>query len=305
MRYDGISPYARAALAVWTAVLLILFLWLVQFFLRRRKRGRGAASLASALLCFAMAQFQAFCIAAAASGRELRLAAMLPAWAPVGACLLFTAAAAALWLRARKELRLPDSYTAYAEDRMAELSEAVAQYTIEKEILNAKIRIHDELGKMLLTAERYLRDGKRDKSALIEEWRRNNRLLLNETPDEPPPDGYAYMLKVAKDVGMRVVVDGTLPEDLAEKEVVTAAIHECLTNTIRHAKGSLLSITAREDRVVFTNDGRQPDAEITESGGLLSLRRLAERSGMEMEIESVPRFRLTLYRRKETICTEY
>lgn len=29
MRYDGLSPYARAALAVWTAILLILFLWLV------------------------------------------------------------------------------------------------------------------------------------------------------------------------------------------------------------------------------------------------------------------------------------
>ena len=299
MRYAELSPYARAALTVWTAVLLILFLWLAQFLFLRKKRGRGGTSLVCALLCFSLLQLQEFCSRAVADGTaewESRLAGVLPAWAFPGAEALFTAVAAALFIRLRKELRQPDSYTAYAEDRLAELSEAVAKYTIEKEVLDAKIRIHDELGKMLLTAKRYLSAGNRDKSALIAEWRRNNRLLLNETPDEPPPDGYAYMLQVARDVGIQVVLDGVLPEGPAEKKVVTAAIHECLTNTLRHAEGSRLNITAGEDRVVFTNDGRQPETEITESGGLLSLRRLAEHSGMEMKVESFPRFRLTLYR---------
>ena len=46
--------------------------------------------------------------------------------------------------------------------------------------------------------------------------------------------------------------------------------------------------------VVFTNDGKPPEGEISESGGLKSLRSTVEQFRGEMEIASEPRFMLTI-----------
>ena len=45
---------------------------------------------------------------------------------------------------------------------------------------------------------------------------------------------------------------------------------------------------------VFTNDGDPPEGEISESGGLKSLRSAVEQVRGEMEIASDPRFMLTI-----------
>jgi signal transduction histidine kinase len=94
------------------------------------------------------------------------------------------------------------------------------------------------------------------------------------------------------------VIDGKLPEDDVWKQVTASALHECLTNTFRHACGDTVYTKVTEDedgrRLIFTNNGNPPEGPIEERGGLKSLRKIAEDAGFTMDIETGEGFRLTL-----------
>ena len=179
------------------------------------------------------------------------------------------------------------------------LDRLITAYTIEKEQLDARIRIHDDFGKMLLLARRYIQ-GKGDKESMLAVWKSGSRLLETEQEDLTS-DGYEYMRSVAKDVGIRMIIKGELPVDTAVSDVVVTAIHECLTNTIRHAHGDTLNVTSEKGIVEITNNGDPPKEPIVENGGLGMLRKKAEASGIQMEVEAFPRFCLRLMIRRSHV----
>ena len=78
--------------------------------------------------------------------------------------------------------------------------------------------------------------------------------------------------------------------------MMIVAMRECLTNTVRHAEGTEMYVEIGtekgEDRITITNNGRRPEKEITEGGGLSGLRHSMENMGGTLRIESVPEFRL-------------
>ena len=79
---------------------------------------------------------------------------------------------------------------------------------------------------------------------------------------------------------------------------MTVAIHECLTNAVKHAKGKNLFVRVSNEGaqtvIALTNDGEPPAAPIVETGGLADLRKLAESRGVAMTVESAPEFCLKL-----------
>lgn len=91
--------------------------------------------------------------------------------------------------------------------------------------------------------------------------------------------------------------------DIAFRHVFACGLHECLTNTIRHAHGNMLRVEiAEEQRTIaihFSNNGEPPRHEIQEKGGLKSLRTLVEERGGEMQIQSTPVFQLHIKLKKE------
>lgn len=174
-----------------------------------------------------------------------------------------------------------------------------------KEVLNAKIKIHDELGTGLLSIKHYLQtNGNEDeKEQILARIKKNIDFLKQETVDTPQ-DEYVLMLTTAKTLGVSIVINGTLPEQEPMKHITATGIHECFTNTLRHAKGNMLFINITETdahtTVSFTNNGNPPSGEIPEKGGLSSLRAITEKAGGTMTISSVPEFRLTITLPKET-----
>ncbi len=167
----------------------------------------------------------------------------------------------------------------------------------EKEILAAKIRLHGDLGRCLLSLQRYLNDGGIDRSELTTELYNTASLLLrNEAQDQGSEDRMNALYEAAKAVDVEIRLCGEIPPE--KKELVETAIHECLTNTVKHANGHLLELSCTHEggafRAVFTNDGKLPDGPIAETGGLKDLRTLVERKGGRMTVESEPVFRLVL-----------
>lgn len=172
-----------------------------------------------------------------------------------------------------------------------------------REILDAKIKIHDELGVNLLTSKHYILSGGTEEDRKnIENALRKNLKYLKKEKEKINSDEYAVIFETAEKLDIKLKLTGNLTDLEPQRHIIVTGIHECLTNTIRHANGDELYIKIEESdtgfRVEITNNGKKPESEITERGGLLLLRTLVEDHGGTMEIDWIPCFVLRLKLKK-------
>ena len=186
-----------------------------------------------------------------------------------------------------------------ANRALRKLGEDMADIVREEEILNMKIRVHDDIGYSLLSVRRAYRQCENldELHALAEQWRTTIRLLHTE-PQELRHDAIAYAKQRAKRLGAEVTLTGEFPKNSASRELFAMAIRECTSNCIRHAGGTKIYADCRiiggTAVLTLTNDGRAPEAPIQEGGGLSGLRRRVEQASGQMTVESRPRFALTI-----------
>ena len=196
--------------------------------------------------------------------------------------------------------------------RLAELNARLKQYgknveavVREKEILLAKARIHDEWGRTLLRTRRLLTHGQEDGAAVRAAWRQNIRLIRSPSEEAASATSMEQLAQAARAIGVTIDRRGAFPADGTENaQLAEAAAHECLTNLVRHAGGSLLEMTGEHLadgwRIEYRNDGAAPAGPIAEGGGLSSLRKRVEAAGGMMTLRHAPRFSLTLKLPRET-----
>lgn len=190
--------------------------------------------------------------------------------------------------------------------RLVDYGEHIVTITRERELLTAKIHIHDEMGRLLLLLKRCLRPeaSAEERAYLLSEWRKLARLLANETG---PVNVREEMRSYAKALGIRLILRGDIPEEPRVAEVMLVAVKECLTNTCAHAGGDELTAMVEETEQTYqircTNNGIIPRTPIREGGGLSSLRRLTERAGGTMQIAISPQYMLSITLPKEEVWT--
>lgn len=227
------------------------------------------------------------------------------------------------------ELEKRNEHLNAVNEGLREYSSNLDSIIRQKEMLNAKIRLHDDVGRSLLALKAYLayddsesgaagdyginndtdynKNGttnlRHDRRHLEEFWKSTIAVLNNEAEREPDVDRMGVIKKAAEAVNVRLVINGELRADdrsSGVEELLAAAIHECLTNTVKHADGDRLNVDieySEEELVIrLTNNGRPPEGEISETGGLMNLRKMVEMKGGEMIIESEPGFVLTICR---------
>lgn len=182
--------------------------------------------------------------------------------------------------------------------RLRNYSRDVERITREKEILKAKIKVHDEIGRSLLAFRSYLAkpESERDIESVLFFWRYALSVIKKEAAPDVKSNDWKLLLKVAEAVNVTIEISGELPEQGNKRHVLIASLHECLTNTVKHAKGNQLYIKIRTDdstlTAEITNNGIQPTGKIKETGGLKNLRHTVELAGGVMTVESTPRFLL-------------
>ena len=199
----------------------------------------------------------------------------------------------------RVELQEENAQLRRVQSDLQVLSANVVTVTREEEILNTKMRVHDEMGRCLIEARKYLREGSSESipENVISAWQRAVSMLKynNETADE---DMLSQVRKTCESVKLGFVQVGKLPKEESAAYLLTCAVRECVTNAVRYAGASELyadfTETETDATVVVYNDGKQPDSEIIEGGGLSTLRRRVERAGGSMTVQSRPRFQLTV-----------
>lgn len=184
--------------------------------------------------------------------------------------------------------------------RMQRISVHTADLVREQEILAAKVRVHHQMGSLLLTTRRYLSGtlSNEEKKRLIQQWREGLGSLQAEVGSRDAVDVMEEVIRVSRNLGVVVEVQGNMPEQKTQRYLLAAALRECVTNTLRHAEGNLVRLRITQTyegvRGVYTNNGTQPKGPIREGGGLSSLRKTIENAGGFMIVNAEPIFRLIL-----------
>ena len=203
--------------------------------------------------------------------------------------------------RIMEELRDKNEHLQELQRRMKEVSDLSGDMFIAQEEAAARTALHNQLGQVLLMGRHTLEhpdstDAELVRMATLE----MNRFLLREAeaPSESRTDRLQQALAMAKSIGVQTEILGSLPENPAYRALLAQAVQECAANAVKHAEGDRLVLRPEENEkewiVRITNNGRPPKEPVTESGGLLSLRRHTEAAGGAMTVESSPAFALVL-----------
>lgn len=213
-----------------------------------------------------------------------------------------------------RELETENQMLKEAIERARRLYAAIDQTVREKEILALKMKVHDDIGRCLLASRRLmLRESSLEEYRQSgDRWRETLKLIgiadASREPGQPvsAEETLKQLMDTAKEIGVRIVMQGRLPSDEENAYLAVAAMRECATNTVRHAGGNEMTVqltdTPDADKVIIQNNGKKPEAPIIEGGGLTSLRRSIESAGGCLLICSSPEFklRITLPKRRRT-----
>lgn len=171
----------------------------------------------------------------------------------------------------------------------------VIEYTKNEELLKAKIRIHDDLGELLLQTRRIDENSSiEERKIVLDSW--NNTFALfknNEYITTAPTNELDDLLVAAKNIGVKIYIDGDIPKN----KIIYTMIHECLTNTVKHGNGDEMYIKSyvKNDKHVVecSNNGEVPK-DFRFKGGLKSLEEMVNRSNGKIYANLTDKFTLII-----------
>ena len=179
-------------------------------------------------------------------------------------------------------------------EKLKQLSDNAGALAREKELLDAKAAMHDGLAACITLTKQYITgefDGM-DPGVVCREWEKV--IAFRDTIRLP---ARKKLLDSAKASGVTVRIRGQEPTD-GEAELLYTAMQVCLNNAIQYARATEISANIWENEgsytVVIRNNGKPPEKEITEGGGLTNLRHKIENSGGKMTVQSLPEFSLVI-----------
>ncbi|SDB41068.1 hypothetical protein [Butyrivibrio sp. INlla16] len=202
-----------------------------------------------------------------------------------------------------QELEERRTKAAQLNTRLKALLRTIEYLTMSRELLQLKVALHDNIGQSILIARRYLAEPQSvDRDELLYLWKDNIRHLLNEEQEEWELP-YYVISKEADKLGIKLQIVGELPKETKLIPVVDSAISAHIGNTLKHADGKLATIKVKETGgsyiLTFLNDGKKPEKEIEEKGGLRNLRHDIESVGGSLKIYTSPEFCMEIILPKE------
>ncbi len=164
-----------------------------------------------------------------------------------------------------------------------------------RETLQAKINIHDEMNRLMLSTSAADREDAAELDRIFSLWEQNALLLCMEAHG-----GDVGVEALARALKIDLVWQDAVPEALTEEErdLVFTAAKEAAINAVKHAGAKALTVSFDEtdSRITanFSSGGDVPAGEIRFTGGLANLERLANKHGATVTASAGDRFTLSL-----------
>ena len=178
--------------------------------------------------------------------------------------------------------------------RQQQLSKDLVKINIEKEILQAKINIHDQFGNVLVATRKALINDTLDQeyAQLITEWKKAiaNMEVAPQNVSTNRSDPELELIKVADLVGCKIEMIGDRPHEQKALLLMYSGIREGLTNAVKHANADTLTVQIEDEgksyKIRISNNGQAGVKEIREGMGLTNLRNKLEQEGAGLEVIS-------------------
>ncbi len=182
------------------------------------------------------------------------------------------------------------------QGRQKALLKNIVEINENKEILTAKMKIHDEFGECLIATSKAVSEGNLESNAkaLKEKWKRTLMDFSNIpiVHSDRHTAMRAELMQVSEMIGCRVIFTGEEPESECAQRLLYAAVREALTNAMEHAQATELYVKIDERPVYLhaeisdNGDAGQKDSGIfvQEGNGLTALRSKLEQEGAFMQV---------------------
>ena len=194
-----------------------------------------------------------------------------------------------------KHLEKNNFDVAKLHERQRELLRNIVQNNLSKELLQAKMQIHDDIGRMIIVTRNALADGASGKQTddIFSGWESvisdlENADVSSDTKASLPEE---ELVQVAGMIGCQVEFRGKQPSERKALLLLYAAVREALTNAVRHAGANALMVEIQESgdmyHVEITSNGvKAPALPLREGAGLGTLRQRLEGEGAAMTIRT-------------------
>ena len=178
------------------------------------------------------------------------------------------------------------------QKRQKALLDSIVEINLNKEILAAKMHIHDELGHCLLATTKAITEDRLAENAdvLRENWNSIIRDFSNISTVWTVPDSslQSELMQVAELIGCKVTFLGEQPTQRKTLQLLYAAIREALTNAVRHANATELMVKVEQNKqgyhIEISDNGCVSVSSITEGNGLSALRQRLEQEGASLKV---------------------
>ena len=194
-----------------------------------------------------------------------------------------------------KRLKENNLNVAGLHERQRELLRNIVQNNLNKELLQAKMQIHDDVGRMIIMTKNALADGadKKQTDEIFSGWENvisdlENAAVSSNAETSLPEE---ELVRVAGMIGCRVEFRGRQPDERKALLLLYAAIREALTNAVRHADADELMVDIKDLGDLYhieisSNGKKAPDLPLHEGVGLSTLRQRLESEGAVMSIRT-------------------
>ena len=201
--------------------------------------------------------------------------------------------------RLTEELRAKNGELLQRQKELGELINNIHNLTRERETQKAKMRTHDILSQRLTLLLRNIRNEQTLDFALL-------RSLSHGLMDDlkavarslPPKEELDALIATFGSVGVKVKIDGELPDEGDRGQLLTEIIHEAVTNAVRHgfATQVLVRIDDRQEtcHLQITDNGYPPSGPVIEGGGIGGIREKVRSFGGTVAVSTNPKFMLTI-----------
>lgn len=169
-----------------------------------------------------------------------------------------------------------------------------------QEILQAKVNIHDEMNKLMLSTAAANSEDSAELNRIFSLWEKNALLLCMEADGTADTKESNSLEQLADALKIRLIWKSDLLPELLENQrsLLFSAAKEAIVNAVKHAEAKTMNISFSETETNifchFTNDGKTPQGDVKFTGGLQNLSILADKQGSSVSVSSDKDFTLSL-----------
>lgn len=106
------------------------------------------------------------------------------------------------------------------------------------------------------------------------------------------------LIKINDNMGIQIILNGKLPENIELAKVFFEIIREAVTNAIRHAESTQINIKIEEKltetTMIISNNGKKANEKILENEGIKGMRRKVKKIGGNLSVLTRPIFLLKI-----------